>query len=44
MSPPDIDAPETLAHIPVVMEKLEAEKYAIWEGVHLAKDGAPRFR
>jgi PAS domain S-box-containing protein len=39
MSPPDIDAPETVPTVPAMMEKLFREKQAIWEGTHIGKDG-----
>jgi PAS domain S-box-containing protein len=39
MSPVDIDAPDTVASIPPIMEKLNKEKQAIWEGVHIARNG-----
>jgi PAS domain S-box-containing protein len=35
----EIDAPETLAAVPAIMEKLRREKTAVWEGVHVRKDG-----
>ena len=39
MSPPDIDAPETVATLPRTMEKLMREGQMAWEGVHVTKDG-----
>jgi PAS domain S-box-containing protein len=39
MSPKDIDAPETFALVPAVMNRLSVEGHAVWEGVHVAKDG-----
>ena len=39
MRPIDIDAPETLPNIPQVMKRLYANGYALWEGVHVRKDG-----
>jgi PAS domain S-box-containing protein len=39
MSPPDIDAPETISGIPAIMERLLKEKRVLWEGVHTSKDG-----
>ncbi|MHB8909422.1 MAG: PAS domain S-box protein [Syntrophales bacterium] len=39
MSPPDIDAPETVPTVPAMMERLFREKQAIWEGAHVSKDG-----
>ena len=39
MSPPDIDAPETAAALPTIMERLEREGQIAWEGVHVTKDG-----
>ena len=39
MGPMDIDAPEGLAVIPDVVQKLVDEGYAMWEGMHLTKDG-----
>ncbi len=38
-SPSDINAPDTNAHIATMMKKLIVEKYAVWEGVHITKDG-----
>jgi PAS domain S-box-containing protein len=39
MSPPDIDAPDTVKAIPRMMEKLNKEKQAIWEGAHVTGHG-----
>ncbi len=39
MSTNDIDAPEGLAAIPAAMKKLTAEGRAVWEGMHVTKDG-----
>ncbi len=39
MSPIDIDAPEGWALVPAAMQRLQAEKRAVWEGVHVSKDG-----
>jgi PAS domain S-box-containing protein len=39
MKVPQIDAPETLASVPAVVERLFKDKHAIWEGVHVSKDG-----
>jgi PAS domain S-box-containing protein len=39
MCPLDIDDPETIPRVPEIMEKLRAEHYAVWEGVHRARDG-----
>ena len=39
MCPTDIDAPETLADVPVMMDNLMADKFAKWEGVHVGEDG-----
>jgi len=35
----EIDAPETRAAIPAIMERNRREKSAQWEGVHIRKDG-----
>jgi len=35
----DIDAPEIVPLIPAIMEKLKDKSHALWEGVHIAKDG-----
>ncbi|MBI5688069.1 MAG: PAS domain S-box protein [Verrucomicrobia bacterium] len=35
----DIDAPEFLPLLPEIMEKLKEKKHALWEAVHVAKDG-----
>ncbi|MFI5377828.1 MAG: PAS domain S-box protein [Tepidisphaerales bacterium] len=39
MCPLDIDAPETLPNVPRMMERLARERRAVWEGVHLARNG-----
>jgi PAS domain S-box-containing protein len=39
MQPPDIDAPETRALIPATMEKLLHDHAAVFQGVHVRKDG-----
>jgi two-component system cell cycle sensor histidine kinase/response regulator CckA len=39
MRPADIGTEETRAMAPAVMRRLQADKHAIWEGVHLARDG-----
>ncbi len=39
MVPMDIDAPECLELIPAMMLKLRADGVAMWEGVHVTKDG-----
>jgi PAS domain S-box-containing protein len=39
MSPPDIDAPETLKALPEIMKKLLANGHMLWEGLHLTRDG-----
>ncbi len=39
LSPPEIDAPEGAALIPHAMESLRAHGHAVWEGVHVSKDG-----
>lgn len=39
MSPLDIDAPETVPSIPAIMDRLRAEKSAVWEGIHRTRDG-----
>jgi len=39
MRPFDIDAPETVSNVPLMMERLYANGYAVWEGVHVHKDG-----
>jgi PAS domain S-box-containing protein len=38
-SPYDIHAPETIPHVEVMMKKLMTQKYTVWEGIHLAKNG-----
>lgn len=40
MSPLDIDDPETLPGVPSIMERLRADKSAVWEGIHRARDGS----
>ncbi len=39
MCPLDIDAPDTLPNVPRMMQRLARERRAVWEGVHLARDG-----
>ncbi|MGA2477182.1 MAG: PAS domain S-box protein [Spirochaetia bacterium] len=39
MSPGDLDAPETTAAVPSMMQRLRAEGHALWEGIHVARDG-----
>ena len=39
MSPFDIDAPDTRAFIPRIMEELRQHGHATWEGAHLTRDG-----
>jgi PAS domain S-box-containing protein len=39
MSPVDIDAPESRALVPAMMQRLQANKHAVWEGLHVCKDG-----
>jgi PAS domain S-box-containing protein len=39
MSTNDIDAPEGLAAVPAAMKKLVADGRAVWEGMHVTKDG-----
>jgi PAS domain S-box-containing protein len=39
MRPMDIDAPETVPNVPKMMERLYANGYAVWEGIHVRKDG-----
>lgn len=39
MSPLEIDDPETVPGVPAMMEKLRAEKVALWEGIHRTRDG-----
>ncbi len=39
MTPLDIDAPETIERIPLIMEKLMEKRQFHWEGVHLSKTG-----
>ena len=38
MKPSDIDAPETISKVPLVMEKLLKDKQALWEGIHVSKN------
>jgi PAS domain S-box-containing protein len=38
-SPYDIHAPETIPHVETMMKKLMTQKYTVWEGIHLAKNG-----
>jgi two-component sensor histidine kinase len=38
MRPFDIDDPSTIERVPKIMERLPAEKYMTWEGIHLTKD------
>ncbi len=40
ISPIDIDAPETVANVPQMMERLYAKGDAVWEGIHIRKDGS----
>jgi PAS domain S-box-containing protein len=35
----DLDAPEFLPLVPAIMEKLKDKRHALWEGVHVAKNG-----
>ena len=39
MTPADIDAPECISKIPIILEKLLADKHSVFETVHLTKDG-----
>jgi diguanylate cyclase (GGDEF)-like protein/PAS domain S-box-containing protein len=39
MRPADIDEPQTLSGVPTVMDKLGRTGNAVWEGVHVTKDG-----
>ena len=39
MSPIDIDAPETIPNIPQVIERLYRNRYVVWEGIHVHKNG-----
>ena len=39
MRPMDIDAPEGLAVIPEAMQTLVDKEYAMWEGMHLTREG-----
>jgi len=38
-SPYDIHAPETVPHVEAMMKKLTTQKFMVWEGIHLAKNG-----
>lgn len=38
-SPADIDAPEAYALVPEAMRTLAATNHAVWEGIHVRKDG-----
>ena len=35
----EIDAPEFIPLVPAIMERLKEKKHALWEGVHVGKDG-----
>jgi PAS domain S-box-containing protein len=35
----DIYAPETIPHVEAMMKKLTTQKYIVWEGIHLTKNG-----
>ncbi len=37
--PADIASPETRALTPAIMRRVQADKFAVWEGSHVAKDG-----
>jgi two-component system cell cycle sensor histidine kinase/response regulator CckA len=39
MSMQDIDAPDTVATLPTVLQRLRTESHAVWEGAHLTRDG-----
>ncbi len=39
MCPADLDDPDTPAQVPAIMKELEKSGSAVWEGVHVAKDG-----
>jgi hypothetical protein len=39
-SPFDIDDPQYVKIIPDMMKKLSEDKHAVWEGMHIAKDGS----
>ena len=39
MSVPQIDAPETLTHVPAIIKRLFTECRVTWEGIHIHKDG-----
>jgi two-component system, cell cycle sensor histidine kinase and response regulator CckA len=40
MRPSDIDAPETVPNVPQMMDRLYAKGEAVWEGIHVRKDGS----
>lgn len=39
MAPTQIDAPETVAALPAIMQKLMAEGQMAWDGIHRTRDG-----
>jgi PAS domain S-box-containing protein len=39
MGPVDIDAPEGWTLVPAMMQRLQVNKHAVWEGLHVCKDG-----
>ncbi len=39
MGPLDLDAPESLDNVPVVMERLRRDRHIVWEGIHMTKAG-----
>jgi PAS domain S-box-containing protein len=39
MRPSDIDDPESYAAVPGIMKKLVRDKHAVWEGVHVTRNG-----
>ena len=39
LSPLDIDAPEGIEVVPEMMKKLQEDKHALWEGIHVTKGG-----
>ncbi|HUH67105.1 MAG TPA: PAS domain S-box protein [Syntrophales bacterium] len=39
MRPSDIDAPETIGNVPVMMKILLKDGEALWEGAHVSKEG-----
>ena len=43
MRPTDIDAPETVPNVSQMMERLYANGYTLWEGIHVCKDGTRIF-